>query len=126
MKWLDGLEMPYSAPTTRLLEMRQGLDNPASSAGGPVCTAWTFRCVAGYAPPMPQPFVSREQWSDVTAAEFEAFLHAYPRPLEARPPVSRRANYREWIDPSLGQWPENAVAKCWTRGHCHGYQIRLR
>jgi hypothetical protein len=126
VKRLDARAVQYSARATPLLEIGQGLDNLAYSAGVPVCTAWTFRVRAGYAPPMPQPFVSREQWSDVTAAEFEAFLHAYPRPLEARPPVSRRANYREWIDPSLGQWPENAVAKSWTRGHCHGYQIRLR
>ena len=74
---------------------------------------------------MARPFELREHWRDVTIAELEAFLRAYPRPLEARPPLTRKANYREWVDPALGHWPENAVAKCWTRGGCHGYQIRL-
>lgn len=73
---------------------------------------------------MPQPFALRERWRDVSAAEFEAFLRAYPRPLEARPPLSRKARYREWLDVALGVWPENAVAKTWTRGRCRGYQIR--
>jgi hypothetical protein len=74
---------------------------------------------------MAQPFAFREQWSDVSLAEFEAFLQDYPRPLEARPPVSQKANYREWVDPSIGAWPGNAVAKSWKRGACVGYQIRL-
>ena len=26
----------------------------------------------------------------------------------------------------LGEWPDNAVAKAWTRGRCAGYQILLR
>ena len=74
---------------------------------------------------MARPFELRERWRDVTIAELEAFLRAYPRPLEARPPLTRKANYREWVDPALGKWPENVVAKCWTRGGCHGYQIRF-
>jgi len=61
----------------------------------------------------------------VSLPGFEAFLRRYPRPLEARPPLTRKANYREWVDPALGKWPGNAVAKCWTRGGCHGYQVRL-
>jgi hypothetical protein len=73
---------------------------------------------------MRQPFEGRERWYDVSQLEFEAFLRDYPRPLEVRPPLSRKANYREWIDLTLGQWPENAVAKRWRRGGCHGYQIR--
>jgi hypothetical protein len=24
----------------------------------------------------------------------------------------------------LGKWLENTVAKCWTRGRCHGQQVR--
>ena len=79
---------------------------------------------AAYAPPMPQPFSARERWCDVSLAEFERFLCDYPRPLETRPPLSRKANYREWVDPALGTWPGNAVAKFWKRGSCHGYQIR--
>jgi len=38
----------------------------------------------------------------VSALEFEAFLRDYPRPLEARPPLNQKANYREWVDPSIG------------------------
>jgi hypothetical protein len=79
---------------------------------------------AAYARRMPEPFTSRERWSDVSALEFEAFLRGYPRPLEARPPLSCKANYREWLDPALGTWPGNAVAKAWRRGGCHGYQVR--
>jgi hypothetical protein len=56
--------------------------------------------------------------------EFALFLRAYPRALEARPPLNRKARYREWTDPTLGKWPDNAVAKCWTRGKCFGYQVR--
>jgi hypothetical protein len=73
---------------------------------------------------MPQPFALREQWADVLLAQFEAFLRDYPRPLEARPELTRKANYREWLDPTLGSWPDNAVAKLWKRGRCTGYQIR--
>jgi hypothetical protein len=79
---------------------------------------------AAYAAPMPEPFEFRENWCDVSLAEFEQFLRDYPRPLEARPPLVRKANYREWIDRTLGNWPDNAVAKSWRRGRCLGYQIR--
>jgi hypothetical protein len=74
---------------------------------------------------MVQPFEQREEWRDVSQLEFDAFLRNYPRPLETRPPLNRKANYREWIDPTLGNWPENAVGKSWKRGGCLGYQIRL-
>jgi hypothetical protein len=77
-----------------------------------------------YAAVMADPFALREHWSDVSLAEFEAFVRNYPRPLETRPPLTHKANYREWIDPALGRWPGNAVAKSWTRGSCHGYQVR--
>jgi len=79
---------------------------------------------ATYAAPMPGRFEFREIWSDVSLGEFEAFLREYPRALEARPPLSRKANYREWVDRTLGNWPDNAVAKSWRRGRCLGYQIR--
>jgi hypothetical protein len=75
---------------------------------------------------MLQPFARREQWADMSLPEFEAFLSSYPRPLEARPPLSRNANYHEWIDSTLGSWPDNVVAKTWKRGHCTGWQVRLR
>jgi hypothetical protein len=74
--------------------------------------------------PMAGPFEAREHWRDVSRLEFEAFLRRYPRPLEARPPLSRKARYREWVVPALGKWSGNAVAKCWTRGRCTGFQIR--
>ena len=81
--------------------------------------------IPAYALPMAGPFVLRERWFDVSLAEFEAFLRDYPRPLEARPPLNQKANYREWIDPSLGAWPGNAVGKFWKRAACLGYQIRF-
>jgi hypothetical protein len=74
---------------------------------------------------MAQRFEQREHWRDVSQLEFEGFLRDYPRPLEARPPLTRKANYREWLDASLGKWPEGAVAKCWRRRGCHGYQVRI-
>jgi hypothetical protein len=77
-----------------------------------------------YAARMPLPFSVREHWRDVSLAELEAFVREYPRPLQARPPVGRKTNYREWVDPTLGSWPGNAVAKAWSRGGCHGYQVR--
>ena len=74
---------------------------------------------------MAQSFEVRERWRDVSVQEFEAFLRRYPRPLEARPPLTRKANYREWVDVTLGDWPRNAVAKSYRRGGCHGYQVRI-
>jgi hypothetical protein len=73
---------------------------------------------------MRKTFELREHWFDVSVAEFEAFLRAYPRPLEARPPLQRKANYREWLDPALGAWPDSAVAKAWARQRSSGWQIR--
>jgi hypothetical protein len=71
------------------------------------------------------PFEVRDQWCNVSQAEFEAFLRNYPRPLEPRPPLSeRKANYREWLDPTLGSWPGNAVAKAWARHRSSGWQVR--
>jgi hypothetical protein len=67
------------------------------------------------------------EWREVSLSEFETFLHNYPRPLKAQPPLSQgKVNFREWLDASLGAWPENAVAKAWARGRCTGYQILLR
>ena len=78
-----------------------------------------------YAHRMARPFELRERWLDVSLPEFEAFLRSYPRPLEPRPPLASKANYREWVDPVLGAWPGNAVGKTWRRGGCLGCQIRL-
>lgn len=49
-------------------------------------------------------------WRFITAAEFEEFLFTYPRPLEAKPPLERKANFRSYSDPALGPWPGNVVA----------------
>lgn len=32
------------------------------------------------------------------------------------PPLDRVASYREWVDPTLGSWPQSAVAKSRTQG----------
>jgi len=66
-----------------------------------------------------------ERWFDVSLGEFETFLRDYPRPLAARPPLDRPATRREWVDPTLGNWPGSAVARCRKQRHCAGYQIRL-
>jgi len=71
-----------------------------------------------------QPFEVPEQWSDVSLLLFEVFHRDYPRPLEVRSPPGREASYREWIDPALGKWPENVVAKSWMRSYQSVYQIR--
>ena len=84
----------------------------------PACSCLRSRVMA-------ESFESREQWRDVSQLEFDAFLRRYPRPVEARPPLSRKARYREWVDLTLGNWPGNAVAKCWSRGGCHGYEVRV-
>ncbi len=65
------------------------------------------------------------RWHSVTSVEFERFLPTYPRPLEAQPPIKRKAIYREWLDSSFGEWPQSVVAKRWLRGRCHGFQIRI-
>ena len=50
-----------------------------------------------------------------------------PRRIRQLPPLSqRKVNFRAWLDARLGEWPENVVAKTWTRGSCLGYQIQLR
>ncbi|MBV8402888.1 MAG: hypothetical protein JO203_01730 [Gammaproteobacteria bacterium] len=71
-----------------------------------------------------RPFESRTRWREVSLAQFDDFLRAYPRLLEQRPRITRKAGHREWMDGSLGTWPANAVAKAWTRGRNPIYQIR--
>ena len=70
------------------------------------------------------PFESRQRWRDVSLAQFQAFLRAYPRSLEQRPRITRKSGHSEWMDTTLGSWPANAVAKAWTRGRNRGYQVR--
>lgn len=79
-----------------------------------------------YAEPMPDPWVLRERWFDVSPAEFAAFLREYPRPLELHLLLpGEQANHREWIDPTIGTRPGNAVGKSWQQGGCLRFQIRL-
>jgi len=74
---------------------------------------------------MPEPFVLRERWFDVSLAEFEAFLREYPRPLEVQVLLGEQSNHREWIDPTIGTRSGNAVGKSWTHGGGLRCQIRL-
>jgi hypothetical protein len=53
-------------------------------------------------------------WRFVSAAEFATFIQTYPRPLQATPPLERKANFRSYSDLSLGPWPGNVVATAHT------------
>jgi|HubBroStandDraft_6_1064221.scaffolds.fasta_scaffold609669_1 hypothetical protein len=64
------------------------------------------------------------RWLDLDEAGFAQFLEAYPRPLAIHPPLPQRVRFREWRDETLGQWPENVIAKPCQRGRCIGYQVR--
>jgi hypothetical protein len=77
-----------------------------------------------YAQPMPESAL-RERWFDVSLAEFEAFLREYPRPLEVCLLLGEWADHREWVDPSIGTRPCNAVGKSWRDGGFVRYQICL-
>jgi hypothetical protein len=76
---------------------------------------------------IPESFIRfREmKWRDATQMELDSFLRTYPNPLDAQPPIERKARYREWCDAMFGDWPDNVVAKCWARGRCTGFQIRV-
>jgi hypothetical protein len=99
------------------------VDKCSYSPGGGCLYCMDASSQSPYARPMAEPFVLRERWVDVSLAEFDAFLRDYPRPLETRPPLHQKANYREWVDPASWNWPESTVAKCWTRGGCHRHQV---
>ena len=64
-------------------------------------------------------------WRFVSSIEFNEFLRAYPRPLEAHPPLNRKARFRTYRDATLGEWPENVVAKCFTTGRGPTYEVRI-
>jgi hypothetical protein len=66
----------------------------------------------------------QEQWRNVGPLEFRRWLESFPRPLEAHPPLTRKAQFRSWRDPTLGAWPENVVAKQWSHGKNGGQQVR--
>lgn len=60
--------------------------------------------------PMAEPL-----WRDVSLAELEAFLRAYPRPLEARPPLTRKAYYGERLDAAVSEAPSIEVRDLFLR-----------
>jgi hypothetical protein len=49
-------------------------------------------------------------WRLVSNREFEEFLRRYPRPLTADPPLSKKARFRRFLDPTLGPGPASQVA----------------
>jgi hypothetical protein len=63
------------------------------------------------------------QWREVKQIEFDRFIREYPRRLEPAPPLNRKANFREWRDRTLGDWPTNVVATSCTRHKSLRYQV---
>jgi hypothetical protein len=49
-------------------------------------------------------------WRLVSKGEFADFLCRYPRPLTTEPPLTQKALFRRFLDPSLGPWPSSEVA----------------
>ena len=64
-----------------------------------------------------------ERWIEVDYLGFDRYLREYPRPLVADPPLHHPARLREWYDVTLGNWPENAVAKL-LQVHGLAYLVR--
>lgn len=50
------------------------------------------------------------EWRVVSEADFEAFLRDFPRLLTVDPPLTQRARFRRYLDPTLGAWPDWQVA----------------
>lgn len=63
-------------------------------------------------------------WIEVNYLEFDRYIREYPRTLVADPPLNRPARLREWFDVSLGNWPQNAVAKQ-LDAHNRCYLVRV-
>ena len=51
-----------------------------------------------------------KSWRLVSNSEFEEFLHRYPRPLTADPPLSKKSRFRRFLDLTLGPGPASQVA----------------
>lgn len=66
----------------------------------------------------------KEPWRDVDPIELKHWVESFPRPLQVEPPLTRKARFRSWRDPSLGAWPDNVVAKQWLVGKNGGQQVR--
>lgn len=69
------------------------------------------------------PYAAAMRWRAVKQLEFERFLREYPGSLEPHPSLGRKANFREWRDTTLGDWPGNVVATCCFTRRCPRYQI---
>jgi hypothetical protein len=67
---------------------------------------------------------SAERWRYVDPFEFQRWLDAFPRPLEADPPLDRKTQFRRWSDSTLGGYPENVVAKQWKIRKSCEQQVR--
>lgn len=59
-------------------------------------------------------------WRLISDSEFAHFLRNYPRPLTAEPPLTRKARFRRFLDPTLGAWPNSEVA---TVHRSHGSTV---
>lgn len=71
-------------------------------------------------------FPNPEPWRRVSQLEFEDFLRTYPRPLQARPPLNQKARFREYNDPTLGEWPACTVAREFRIRRSAEYWLRER
>jgi hypothetical protein len=49
-------------------------------------------------------------WRLVSENDFKDFLRRYPRPLTIDPPLTQRARFRRYLDPTLGTWRESEVS----------------
>jgi len=61
-------------------------------------------------------------WRLVSQREFAEFLRSYPRPLTIEPPLTRKAPFRCFLDPSLGPWPSSEDA---TVHYSHGSTVNV-
>lgn len=59
-------------------------------------------------------------WRLVSDRELADFLRRYPRPVTAEPPLTRKARFRRFLDPTLGSWPSSEVA---TAHQSHGSTV---
>jgi len=69
-------------------------------------------------------FPEPQRWRCVSPLEFEQFLCIYPRPIEVRPPLTKKARFREFNDPTLGPWPGSTVAREFRIRRSREYWLR--
>lgn len=125
---ITGFRLTYSPPTLQTphaVKWERGITlKDTSDAWRTVLLRGRTRVTLAAMHAVRKSFAARERWRAVSLAQFQTYLREYPRSLEERPRVARRSAHREWTDVTLGSWPANAVAQCWTRGRNQGYQIR--